>query len=68
MKDFYGESDKEAYTKMSQGYLDMKSALKELLNHVHEHYPEIDIRETDKVAWDRNKRFILDSPEGDDVE
>ncbi len=43
---------------MGEAYDALPDALNKFLNHVHEHFQEIDMDETDKAAWEENWPYI----------
>ena len=43
---------------MDKAYGALPGALKAFLDHVHAHYPEIDMDESDDIAWSINERYI----------
>jgi hypothetical protein len=54
----WNESYEETVRAMEASYIALPQVLNAFLDHVHEHFREIDMDETDAVAWERNLRYI----------
>jgi hypothetical protein len=74
---YWDDTYRKEVDDMRDGFRSIPKALKQLLDHVHHNYPEIDLDETDRIAWNNNLPFIrgdhfrFDDPDeekGDELE
>jgi hypothetical protein len=54
----WNEPYETAVNKWRQSARDLSGVFNAFLDHVHEHYPEIDLDETDRTAWHANLPYI----------
>ncbi len=55
---YWDDKYQETLDAMIEAFKELPQALKTFLDHVHDHYPEIDMVDTDKAAWKDNLPYI----------
>ena len=55
------EDHEKMVASMMSAYTDLRPALNALLDYVHKQYSQIEIKETDRVAWETNLPYITDT-------